>query len=155
MDETMRLEGVTAIAAILILAFAIDRIATGLLFVLSFIEGWDKRFPDPVTVADPAERVRAEKRKKLIYFVFAALLGLPLLAWYGKVRILNAVGFVSVSPTLDRFLTGLILIGGADRISELLKWGAEKGGVHASHPVEVTGKLVLEEPVGRAAGARQ
>jgi len=152
----VRLEGVTAVAALLIASFAIERISAGVLFVLSFIRGWNNRFPDPATVADPAARYHAERKMKIVRFVLAALIGLPLLAWYGKVQILGAVGFAGIDPDLDRLLTGVILVGGADRIAEVLKWaGAEahgtKGlpaatsGAHAvSEPLEVTGKLTLE-----------
>ena len=41
------LDGVTVLAVILIASFAIDRIVTGTLIVLSFIPIWNRWFPDP------------------------------------------------------------------------------------------------------------
>jgi hypothetical protein len=71
----MKIDGISALAVILIASFAIDRIVTGLLFLLSFLERWERAFPDPATVEDTLARVRAEKKQKLGYFIFAALLG--------------------------------------------------------------------------------
>ena len=143
----MALDGITAVAAILIASFAIDRIAGGILFLLAFSREWDRRFPDPATVSDPVHKSRAERRRKLVYLIFAALVGTPLLIFYWPAQILAAVGYTSVDSTLDRILTALILIGGADKISEALKWGSQAHTVSPpAHPVEVTGKLILEEP---------
>ena len=147
----VRLEGITAIAALLIASFAIDRIVAGILFLLSFSGAWNRRFPEPQLVKDDELRYKAEKKLKLMRTVLSALIALPLLAWYGEVRILAAVGFETVNPILDQVLTGFILIGGADRIGEVLKWGGIQGG-HAGapekgaaqQPIEITGKLTLE-----------
>ncbi len=151
MDQTapvVAVPGITAIAALLIASFAVDRVVAGLLFVLSFNEGFARSFPDPAAQADPAARASADRRRKLLYFVLAAVIALPLLAWYGKIRILAAVGFVTISPLLDRILTGIILVGGADRIAEVLKWGSSPVPPTSQkpQPIEITGKLILEEP---------
>jgi hypothetical protein len=144
----VRLEGVTAIAALLIASFAIDRIVAGVLFVLSFFKAWEKRFPEPALEPDDASRFKADRKQKLARFVISAMMALPVLAWYGQVRILAAVGFEAVNPLLDQILTGCILIGGADRIGEVLKWGSAEGHTaiekRATQPLEITGKLTLE-----------
>jgi hypothetical protein len=146
----VRLEGITAIAALLIASFAIDRIVAGILFLLSFSDGWNKRFPDPVLVKEEDLRYKAEKKLKLLRTILAAIIALPVLAFYGEVRILAAVGFETVNPILDQVLTGFILIGGADRIGEVLKWSGVQARPQAektsSQPIEITGKLTLESP---------
>ncbi len=154
MNQVTRADGVTAIAMMLIASFAIDRVVVGLLFLLSFLPSWQRVFPEPTLLADPAARARAERKRKLIYFVFAGVLAGLFLAGYGQDRILKAAGF-SINPTLDSILTGLILMGGADRMTELLKMigvqNAEKPAAPA-RPIEITGRVILEEP---AAGKRR
>ena len=149
------MDGITAIAAILIASFAIDRFVTGLLFLLSLIKPWNRLFPDPALETDPVARSTAEKKRKLIYFSLAAFLAMGVLVGYGNVSILAAVGFSTINPLLDRILTGLILIGGADRVADILKWGTAGGASSpsstSSSPIEITGKLVLEDASGRKA----
>jgi hypothetical protein len=80
--------------------------------------------------------------------LLAAIIALPVLAFYGDVRILAAVGFATVNPVLDQVLTGFILIGGADRIGEVLKWSGVQARPQAEKssppPIGITGKLTLE-----------
>jgi hypothetical protein len=64
------------------------------------------------------------------------------------VRILAALGFASVNPWLDIVVTGLILMGGADRTEQILKTlGASTSPAPASKPppIEVTGRLIIDE----------
>ena len=151
-----RIDGVTALALVLIASFAIDRIVTGSLFLLSFIGAWDRRFPDPASVKDEVERARAEKKHKLVYFAIAGILGGVVLVWIGNFRILSAVlrsqdkSFPSVNPVLDTIITALLLMGGADRLAQVLKMpGASGGEKSESKPIQITGKLILEQQSGK------
>jgi hypothetical protein len=147
----VRLDGVTAIAAVVIASFAIDRIVRGALFLLSFWRRWDLAVQDP---DDPASTHGGRKNFRLAYFVLAGALGLVALGWYGGVRILSALGFQSVDPVLDTVVTGLLLVGGAERTGALLQ-GLGGGGLAAasstpSQPIEITGTLVLNDSGRRA-----
>lgn len=125
------IDGVTAITMILIASFAIDRIVTVLMFLLSLVHLAPER--------------EAEKRYKLMYFVLAGVLGIFVLAFYGQVRVLTALG-LKVSPALDILLTGIVVVGGADRIASLLKVPVpgEAAEKPQPQPIQITGKLVLE-----------
>lgn len=136
----MILDGISAIAVIIILSFGIDRIVTGMLFLLSFVRAWEARFPAPSSDA-PA---RGAKRYKLVYFTLAGVLAIVVLAMFGHVRIFEALGFAHMPEYLDIVMTGLILIGGADRMVATINFAGGLGGGAQSGPVEVTGKLVLE-----------
>jgi hypothetical protein len=57
-------------------------------------------------------RIKAEKRRKLVYFTLAGVLAIGVFAGYGTVRILSVSGFPSINPLLDVILTGLILSAG-------------------------------------------
>ena len=138
------IDGVTAIAVILIASFAIDRIVTGLLFVLSFTP----LVSDPKDVPEPDRRQQAEKKYKLMYFVLSGALAIPLLSGFGGVRIFSIIGFPNIDPILDTVVTGLILVGGSDRVSAIIKaTGASAGSGKSGGdgPIEITGRLVLED----------
>jgi hypothetical protein len=137
----MKLDGVTAIALILIASFAIDRIVTATMFLLSFL------IPplDPGSIEGLGARARAEKLYKLVYVTTAAVLAVGVVAHYGGVRILAALG-MAPDPWLDTILTGIVLVGGSDRIAALLKLpGASDGERAAPPPIQITGRLTLED----------
>jgi hypothetical protein len=161
----MKGDPVNVLVLILVASFAIDRIVTGILFLLSFSSAWTRRFPEAALLDEGAARKQAEKKQKLIYFVLAGVLGIVMLAGFGNIRLLDALGVQPPKPApdpdspgfatslfqwLDKILTGLILMGGAERISKVLKEhglpGAEKP---ASRPIEITGKLILEDEAGK------
>lgn len=145
-----QIDGLTAIAVILIAAFAIDRIATGILFGLSYLGPWVRTFPDPLSVADGNERRMAEKKQKLAYFVLAGIFAIVVLAGFGNLRIFTQLGF-KMNAFLDVIVTGLIMVGGSDRIAAILKLSGGPGADQpTSRPIEITGKLVLEEGASRA-----
>jgi len=136
------LDGVTAIAAVLIAAFAIDRTVRALLFMLSFWTRWATAFPES----------SQSKRSKLVYFLFAGVMGVLVIGWFGQVRILGAVGFNTVNPYLDMLITGFVLVGGADRTEDILRRIGASGSaatgstsMGASQPIEITGRLVLDD----------
>ena len=141
-----KIDGISGIALILICAFAIDRIVRGLLFGLSYWKRWAALVPDP---RDPATPVPRRKHHQLAYFCFATFLGVIALGWYGGVRILSALGFTAVNPILDTLITGLILVGGADRMEAVLgklgAQGAEPAKAADPPPIQITGTLVLDE----------
>ena len=147
----MKIDGVSAIVVIVIASFAVDRIVTGLLFLLSYIKPWSRTFPAPATTKDALEHENAVKRKKLIYFVFAGILA-GLIVYYGDMGIFTALKFGEANTILDYIVTGLILMGGSDRIaSVILKTSGTSGAETSSSsaPIEITGKLTLEGEGGK------
>ena len=136
----MKLDGVTAIALILIASFAIDRIVTAALFLLSFVIPW----LDPGSVESLGARARAEKLYKLVYVTIAGVLAVGVVAQYGGIRLLSALGMAS-DPLLDTLLTGIVLVGGSDRIAALLKLPGAPDAERAPPPIQITGKLTLED----------
>lgn len=147
----MKIDGISAIAVILIASFAIDRITAGLLFLLSFIPLWRRVVPDPLEAKNEQEVVRAKKRHQLLYFTFAGFLGIIVLAWFGTVRIFSVLGFPQIDPILDTVVTGLILVAGSERISGLLEASSGFAGSAPAEkaepaPIEVKGTVTLEDP---------
>jgi len=142
----MKMDGVTLLTVIVIGAFAIERITSGIVYFLdTFNFTWWRRIsPDPAALADPVARANADRRHTFAHFALAFALGL-VLTGFGKLRVLNAVG-VETTWYFDVVLTALILVGGADRVAELLKVPGARGGDRAAdRPVQVTGTLVLED----------
>lgn len=144
----MKLDGVSAIALVLIASFAIDRLVTGTLFLLGMLGL--VRDPDAVTANE--DRIPAQRRYKLVYYLLAGLLGVVVMSYVGGLRLLSAV-LPAVDPQsqsgffqgMDIVVTGLALMGGAERLSALLKGVAPAPKEVPSEPIQVTGKLTLEE----------
>jgi hypothetical protein len=121
-------DGVSVIAMVLIASFAIDRIVAAFLFPFAFLPS----FPQ-----------ETEKRYKLLYFLVAAMLAVIVLAWVGNMRVLDALG-LQPNPTLDFLVTGIVLIGGADKIAGALKPpGAPSSQPERKQQVEVSGTVHL------------
>jgi hypothetical protein len=143
-DDTFTLGGLSAVAVILVAAFAIDRIVTAILFLLSFWGRWDDRF-NPLKKTGELERERAQRWQKLAYFAFAGVFSvIVIIALDGK-GILYHIGFKQ--HWIDLVLTALILMGGAERLAELLKGpGASSSSASSDPPITITGTLQLEDP---------
>ena len=143
--ETLDIGGGSAIAVVVIIAFAIERTVTALLFLLPFNHTWARYFPDPASIQDPGKRIQAERRARLIYYSLASFLAL-IIAWVGNVRLLHALGLTDSRVVLDIFVTVLVLVAGSDILAHVTKLsGAPGSGASSQQPIEITGKLVLEE----------
>ncbi len=124
-----QIDGVSAIALILIGSFAIDRIVTALMFLLSFV----KLAPEPAN----------DRKYKLMYYSLATALAAVIL-YYGHLRVLSAMK-IEIDPLVDMVITGIVLVGGADSIAGLLKVPAGDAPEAKPQPIEVTGKLMLDD----------
>jgi hypothetical protein len=137
-----RIDGVSLLALFVIASFAVDRIVQATLFSLSFFAFWRRLVPE-------AASGPAAKRARLAYVLMASVVAVIILGWFGKVRMLSALGFAQVNPVLDTLFTGLLVVGGAERTESLLdRLGAGAGGdkaAAAAKPIEITGRLVLED----------
>lgn len=139
--------GVSVLVLILVLSFAIDRAAKAVLFLSSLFRGpWSRWLPDPQTLDDPAGRSRAEKTQTLAYYVLAGILALGVLAGFGSVRLIKALGYGDANSIVDWLVTGIVLIGGSELIGKLVQISGLGGGGEAKgQPLEITGKLILED----------
>lgn len=137
------MEGVSVVAFVLLLSFAIDRVVTGILFVLSWFEWWRHLCPDPAEVTEPREVAAAERAQKTAYFALAAAFSLLLLQVVGS-GLLSRLGMQA--GKLDFFLSALIVMGGAERVSAFSNSLQPAGGTVVSEPpLKITGTLTLEE----------
>jgi len=145
MDPTK--DPMKAIGVIIIASFLIDSIINGLFSLLEFSPHWRKLVPDPESLEDQVARATASRNRKLAYSVIAGAFGIFLAWWFEGLRVLALAG-IDVKkefPMWDTILTGLILMAGADRMTEALKLlGAPGGEISKSKPIEVTGKLIID-----------
>ena len=138
------------VGIILIASFAIDRIVTGIFYILSYSREL-RPILDPDSIPDPESRADAAKLYRLIYSVCAGYLGIVVVAGEMGIRLSKISGIpadVAGGPVmgnvLDVVVTGLLLVGGADRLAEALKlFGGDTKPAKA--PIEITGKVVLEQ----------
>lgn len=142
----MRHDGISVTAMMALAAFAVERVTTGILFLLSFWGLWRAEYPDPERLTDPEDIARAKRKNKLAYFVLAGALVFVVVKWSPEIRILQALD-LHTSTVLDIALTCLVLVAGSDRLGEFLK-GEGGGGAaeKASKPVEIVGRVQLIEP---------
>jgi MFS family permease len=141
----MNTDGVNVIAVLVIASFAIDRIVAALLFVAGFFGPRARAISDAAFDSEPA----AARKRKLVYFLLAGALCAAVLIALPDFRVLAGLGYAA-NRWLDTFITALIVLAGSDRMSDLL--GKLPGGSAleaappAPKPIEVTGRVVLEEP---------
>lgn len=136
----MKIDGVTAVALVLIASFAIDRIVTAVMFLAMLT---------PILHEPTPGDVRAQKIHKLIYFVLAGTIGVVVLAYHGNLRILHAMGVEGITPAVDAIVTGLLLMGGAERLSGVIQPGAKEKSEPTPVPIVVTGTLTLDDGAGK------
>jgi hypothetical protein len=128
---------------VLLATFAIDRLVNGILFLMRCLE----LLKDPETEGTVKDKREAEDRFKLVYFIFAAVLALLALTAFPNVRILASLGrpvTTSAEKMFDIILTAIVYVGGAERISGLLKIGTPGPVVEEpAKPIEVRGSIDL------------
>jgi len=140
----MRHDGVSVTAMMALAAFAVERVTTGILFLLSFWRRWQAEFPDPNTLADEGKSLQARRKNKLAYFILAGGLVLLVVARSPEIRILNALS-LDAPRMLDIALTCLILVAGSDRIGDFLKGEGSVGAERSSKPIEIAGRVQIVE----------
>ena len=150
----MASDGINLLTMLLIAAFAVDRVSAGILFLLEIVGV----LSDPDGLEEGVNRVRAKKRFTLLHFVVSGFLVILVLFYVGDFRFLDALGLGNradlsrVPLWLDHLLLAVVLVGGAEQMSAFLKMVGAPGGStrgEGAQPVEVSGKLVLEEPTGK------
>jgi len=150
----MASDGINLLTMLLIAAFAVDRVSAGILFLLEIVGV----LSDPDGLEEGVNRVRAKKRFTLLHFVVSGFLVILVLFYVGDFRFLDALGLGNradlsrVPLWLDHLLLAVVLVGGAEQMSAFLKMVGAPGGSargEGAQPVEVSGKLTLEEPTGK------
>ncbi len=134
-------------ALMVLIAFAIERVTTGVLFLLGFRKSWkDYLFGTP-----DDRPMEVDRHYKFAYFSLAGVITLIAVLLGPEMRVLKGLGQVAPA-VVDIALTWLVLVAGADRISSLIK----EPSSHAPEtpkPVVVEGTLTLKEEQRRAAPA--
>jgi hypothetical protein len=134
---------VIVIAGITIAAFAIDRLVTGGLFLLS-ATGIGPKWADPEDVGKN-ERRDAEKKYKVAYYTAAGILALAVYV-FGNLSVFGALG-IQGSKLLDAMVTILVIVGGTDRVASLLKGsGSDDEPKESDKPVQISGSVMLVPP---------
>ncbi len=150
----MATDGINLLTILLIAAFAIERVSAGILFLLQLFH----LISDPDLVEGAAQQAHSKRKYALYHFLVSGALVLLVLLYLGDFRFLDALGLGNrtdlsrVPLLLDRLLLAVVLVGGTERMSAFLKMiGAPGGGTPESRtqPVEVTGKLTVEETSAR------
>jgi len=146
----MAKDGINLLTILLIAAFVIERVSAGILFLLQLFH----LIGDPDLIDDTAQRAHGKRRYAFYHFAVSGILVIFVLFYVGDFRFLDALGLGNradlshVPIFVDRLLLAVVLVGGAEQMSAFLKMvGAPSGTGRDSgaQPVEVSGKLTLEE----------
>ena len=146
----MATDGINLLTILLIAAFAIERVSAGILFLLQLFHV----IGDPDSVEDAAQRAHAKRKYMLYHFAVSGILVIFVLLYVGDFRFLDALGLGNradlsrVPIFVDHLLLAVVLVGGAEQMSAFLKIVGAPGGrtrETGAQPVEVSGKLTLEE----------
>lgn len=132
----MKHDAFSVTAVLIFVAFAVERVTSGLLFLLSFSRRWDAFF-------SAARGTAQARRGKLAYYTVAGTLVLIVLILAQELRALRALD-VDAWDGVDFILTWLLLVAGADRIAGIM--GADSGAEPAaevSKPLQIEGEVTL------------
>ncbi len=146
----MQFDALQTIALILIGSFAIDRVVSGLFFLLAYNDDLRASL-DPSGITDPREQADAKRNYRLLYAIFGGYLSIVVMAGYMNLRLFSTAAVpgaevIGQYQLLDIVLTGLVLLGGADRLAEFLKMpGTSGGATQPEAPLEIRGTLVLQQ----------
>jgi len=123
------------VASVLLSAFIIDRLIAALMFVASYARL-------PASTDEPTRAQRSEYGRKFQYFVLSAALSAIALRFipYGSITL----GGIS-NPAAKAFVMWLILVAGADRISEFIGKSAAPALATPKNEFRVTGTMTLKE----------
>ena len=133
----------TVVATVLLIAFVIDRIVAALMFTTDFLSLPRRQTPE---APETAEKRTAFHRRFVWFFIAAVLSGLALTAFD-----VTNVRLGAVDPRWNWPLLWLILVGGADRISQFLATPERSAPAAPARGQEfrVEGTLTLDEETAR------
>jgi len=140
----MPLDGVSALALLLLSSFVIERIVSGALFVLPTLGV----LPDLAQVDSKTARAAAQRKYTYVRVFLSGALVAALLAQWKTLSVLGLFSQLSgqVPPWLDPTVTWVVLMGGADRIAAFVKLPAGTAPEpQADPPIQVAGTLVLDD----------
>lgn len=138
----------SALVLILILSFAADRVARGVLMGLSLLPTWRARFPDPAGLEDKAAKAEATRRRTIAYTVIVGGLAGLILWLYQDIRLIGLLTGQRDIAVVDIVVSAVVIMGGSDLISRI----AGLSGINEamplrgpqSAPVEISGRIELE-----------
>ena len=142
MTDDVTLSGVSTIALILVLSFAIERVVSGIRFLFAWT-GW----LDPESVSNAEERRELERRSTALFFFLSVVASILAVRFFQLKGILQILGLRQADPYgLDFGLTVLVLAAGADRLGDVFTtYGGGKSESKSEAPLQVTGTLHLDE----------
>jgi hypothetical protein len=133
-------DGITVVAMLLLAAFAVDRLASATTFLVFRPTGEEET---------PTKKDRREWNCKVVYFGVASVMALVILIASDKIRLLEAMGMLKEQVAgsdqwVDRGLTFLVLVGGAERISNLLGSRISSSSGEEQPPLKIEGTVLVD-----------
>jgi hypothetical protein len=139
----MNHDGISVTAMLLLAAFAVDRLASAATFLLFRPTGEEE---------NAKQREKRDWNCKVLYFAVASVIALVIMIASDKIRLLEAMGMLKDQVTgwdqwVDRGLTFLVLVGGAEKISNLL--GSPIAPAR-EEPAQLEGTVIMDSGAAKA-----
>lgn len=140
----------SALVLILVLSFAADRLAKGLLFLLGLLPFWARWFPEPQLVKDPERQARVRTRRVVLYTLVVGSIAGTAIWFFPEIRIIELLSGPRTHVFIDIVVTLVVVMGGSDLVGRIVQIsGIGEGGGGAvgggrNEPIEISGKLTLE-----------
>ena len=135
---------ITVVAMMVIGSFAIDRIVSALLFPFFREPPAPPKQTDDEILRERQTKYEREWNYKRLYFIMSGVLAIILLVCWDKMRVLEGLGYPpEPNKILDFLLTGIVLVGGADRLSGVKPGEASPAAEPEPKPLKVTGQITL------------
>lgn len=142
----------SALVLILVLSFAADRLAKAILFLLALLPMWSKRFPDPRLIRERERQVHVKNRLLLIYSVLVATIAGTAIWMFPELRIIEMLSGPRTHAAIDIVVTVIVVMGGSDLVGRLVQVSGigevttTSSPSGRNEPIEINGRLVLENP---------
>lgn len=142
----------SALVLILVLSFAADRLAKAILFLLALLPMWSKRFPDPRLIREQERKVHVKNRLVLVYTVLVASIAGIAIWMFPELRIIQMLSGPRIPELIDIIVTVIVVMGGSDLVGRIVQISGIGEGTATSptssrnEPIEINGRLVLENP---------
>jgi hypothetical protein len=143
----------STLVLILVLSFAADRVAKAIMFGLALLPKVGPYFHPPEYLRDQEMKVHRKTRLLIFYTVLVGAISAAAIYQFPELHIIRLLTDIE-TDWIDPAVTTIVVMGGSDLLGRLVQisglgegaTAAPPGGSSRNEPIEISGRLVLEQP---------